>query len=67
VPKLVGLLNQLSQADALLLTLDVFHGVFGIDIGPRQFEFTLMPQLGDDVDHNPTRKILDWRLMIEDW
>ena len=27
----------------------------------------LVPQLGDDVDHNPTRKILDWRLMIEDW
>ncbi|MCU0713420.1 MAG: hypothetical protein MUC43_15280 [Pirellula sp.] len=40
VPILVGLLNQLSQADALLLTLDVIHGVFGIDIGPRQFEFT---------------------------
>ena len=27
----------------------------------------LVPQLGDDIDHNPTRMILDWRLMIEDW
>jgi hypothetical protein len=27
----------------------------------------LVPQLRDDVDYNPTRKILDWRLMIEDW
>jgi hypothetical protein len=26
-----------------------------------------VPQLGVDVDHNPTHKILDWRLMIEDW
>jgi hypothetical protein len=26
-----------------------------------------VPRLGADVDHNPTRKILDWRLMIEDW
>jgi hypothetical protein len=25
------------------------------------------PRLGDDIDHNPTHKILDWRLMIEDW
>jgi hypothetical protein len=36
------MLNQLSQADALLLMLDVFHGVFGIHTGPRQFEFTLV-------------------------
>jgi hypothetical protein len=35
----------------------------------RRFQscFGLVPQLGDDVDHNPTHKILDWRLMIEDW
>ena len=27
----------------------------------------LVPRLGDDIDHYPTHKILDWRLMIEDW
>jgi hypothetical protein len=58
-------ISEITELDRVLRypRVQKIHGLSD----PDTEDFALVPRIGDDVDHNPTRRILDWRLMIEDW